>query len=118
MAVGHVRWRGHRCYKGPDWSHSDPLVEYGIGLPFGGPRSLTRPTNEFCWPRAGARIPQRLLEIVHWKLANVTNRGRENRYRDGQGSLRKHAPWCLQSPDRLPPWTLRTRGHAGQQSRV
>src|SRR5437764_6669711 len=75
--------RGPRYYKGPDSSRSDPLVEYGIGLPFGGLRSWTRPRNEFCSPRGGARIPQRLLENEHLKLANVTNRGRDNRCRDG-----------------------------------
>ena len=29
MAAGHVRCRGHRRYKGPDWSRSDRLVEHG-----------------------------------------------------------------------------------------
>src|SRR3974377_778816 len=83
MAVDHFQWRGPRCYNGPDWSRSDPLVEYGIGLPFGGQRSWTRPRNEFCSPRAGVRIPQPSLENERSKLANVTNRGRDNRCRDG-----------------------------------
>src|SRR5262249_28596075 len=82
-AVGRVQWRGHRRYKKPDWSRSDPLVEYGVGLPFGELRSWTRPRNEFCSPRAGARIPQRLLENKRLKLANVTNRDRDNWCRDG-----------------------------------
>ena len=36
MAAGRVQCCGRRGCKGPDWSRSDPQMEYGADLPFGG----------------------------------------------------------------------------------
>src|SRR5262249_44788457 len=118
MAVGHVQWRGHRCYTGPDWSRSDPLVQYGIGLPFGGLRSWTHPMSEFCPPRADFRTPPLLERIRCSEPASAANTDRGTQYRDERGFHHKRAPWHFRSPDRLPPWRPRRHGHADRQSRL
>src|SRR5260370_42477505 len=92
MAVGRVQCCGRRGYKGPDWSRSDHLVEYGTDLPFGGLRSWTRPRHEPCQLRADFRTPLRPRKIRRSELASATNKDRDDQYRAGQDSPDKHVP--------------------------